>query len=234
MPMDLNIVTFIFFALSVVIFIQLRSVLGRRTGHERQPFDPYSKSEARSAEKAANTEAEAAVKARDISAVKDPFAEIDAYAPSGSALHTGLRAVRKADETFAARDFIAGARVAYERVLTAFAEGKETELRPLLAENIYEEFARALKARSEAGERVKFSFIGVEKADITEAHLEKDQARLTVAFKGEIISASYDRNGALIDGDEQNIVVLKDIWTFTRNIASRSPNWLLTATEDGA
>ncbi|KAA6205460.1 MAG: calcium-binding protein [Candidatus Tokpelaia sp.] len=223
--MDLNIVTFIFFALAVVVFIQLRNVLGRRTGNERRPFDPYAKSKAEPAavEKTA---------ALPPAAKNAPFAAIDAYAPAGSGLNEDLRAIGRADGSFAPQEFLTGAKAAYEMILTAFARGRRGDLQNLLAKNIYENFVTALEQRSAAGETVKFSFIGAERAEIVAAELEKGRARLTVSFKGEIISATYDKAGQLIDGDEQNIVVLKDRWIFARELASKSPDWLLVATED--
>lgn len=223
--MDLNIVTFIFFALAVVVFIQLRNVLGRRTGHERPPFDPYAKA-------AAAGSGEAAKPAAAAKEAENPFAAIDAYAPAGSALNADLRAIARADGGFAPQEFLAGAGKAYEMILTAFAKGERGDLRRLLADNVYADFAEALDKRAAAGERVEFSFIGVDKAEIAAASLEAGEARIIVLLRGEILSASYDKDGGLIEGDAQNIVTLKDKWTFARMTAAKSPNWLLAATED--
>jgi len=226
--MDLNIVTFIFFALAVVIFIQLRNVLGRRTGNERQIFDPYGLAgPAAEKDEAGAAQAPAAEQ-------RDPFAAIDAYAPAGSVLNEDLRAIARADGNFAPQNFLAGARTAYEIILTAFAAGERAKLQKLLAKTVYDNFIAALEAREAAGETVKFSFIGVDQAEITAAGLENGRARLSVDFKSEMISASYDKDGRLIDGDEQQIVIVRDRWVFARAVADKSPDWLLAATEDGA
>jgi len=229
-PMDLNIVTFIFFALAVVIFIQLRNVLGRRTGHERPPFDPFSaKAEARE-----EKEGEAAARPADAAPPADPYAEIDAYIPPDVPLNGALRAIRNADGSFASQQFLAGARAAYELILAAFAKGDMSELRRLLADNIYQDFAKAVAEREKAGETVKFTFVGLDKAQIITAELEKDEARIGVAFGAEIISATYDKAGRLIDGDAQDIFHLQDHWLFSRNVKAKTPDWLLAATQDEA
>jgi len=224
-PMDLNIVTFIFFALAVVIFIQLRNVLGRRTGNERPPFDPFT------AKADAAEEQEAAPAAKAEYAV-DPYAEIDAYAPAGGALNAALRVIRDADSSFSPKGFLAGARNAYEMILTDFAKGEMGELRRLLTDNVYQNFADAVTEREKAGERVKFTFIGIDKAEIITAELNEGQARLHVALQAEIISAVYDKSGKLIDGNEQDIFPLRDRWVFIRDVKAKAPDWLLAATQD--
>lgn len=223
--MDLNIVTFIFFALAVVIFIQLRNVLGRRTGHERPPFDVS----AAPAEDAREKTEETAAKAE--AAPADPYAAVDAYAPAGSALNEALRSVVRADGNFNPHEFLAGAGKAYEMILTAFAQNNLGALKPLLSEAVYADFAAAAAARQSAGEEVKFSFVGLNKADITDAELENGKAILTVAFQAEIISATYDKAGKKIDGDEQEIVALQDCWSFARLTDAKTPDWLLISTE---
>jgi len=223
-PMDLNVVTFIFFALAVVIFIQLRSVLGKRTGHERRAADiQQTVNDSKPKEPEANAAAEKPA---------DPYAEIDAYTPAGGRLNEALRAIRKADGNFAPKEFLAGARAAYEMILTAFAKGDLLGLKRLLSPEVYADFSQAVEKRRNAGETVKFSFVGIDKADIADAELDGREARVAVSFRADIISTTYDSRGKKIEGDEQDIVRLQDRWTFARNVDSKAPDWLLAATED--
>lgn len=228
--MDLNVVTLIFFVLAVVVFLQLRNVLGRRTGHERPPFDPYTKPAGAGTESDNNI---VALPQHEHRANND-FADIDALAPSGSALNEGLRAIRNADPEFSPASFCAGAGAAYEMIMTAFAGGNRAELKNLLSKDVCEDFIQAMDERAANGQTVKFSLVGIDKAEIAAAEMHKNEARVTVRLSSEVISATYDRNGKLVDGDPQAIVEIRDRWTFARDTRSRDPNWKLIATEDDA
>jgi len=227
--MDLNIVTLIFFVLAVVVFIQLRNVLGRRTGgNERRPFDPYSGPDRAGTESDDNI---IAVPRRERRS-DDDFSDIDALAPSGSALNKGLRAIRGADSVFSPVSFCNGARIAYEMIMTAFANGNRAELKNLLSKDVYEGFSQAIDEREASGQSVRFSFVGINKAEITAADMQRNEAHITMRLTSEIISATCDKDGNLIEGDPQAIVEICDSWTFARDTRSRDPNWKLVATED--
>jgi len=228
--MDLNIVTLIFFVLAVVVFIQLRSVLGRRTGNERPPFDPYAKTSKSGADNDDNIVALPKRERRPA----DDYADIDALAAQGSALNEGLRAIRKADPAFSPGSFRDGARAAYEMIMTAFANGNREALKKLLSQEVYEDFVQALDAREASGQTVKFSFVGIDKAEMIAAGLQKTEAHIVMRLSSSVISATYDKEGKLVEGDPQNIVDIRDCWTFARDTQSRDPNWQLVATDDGA
>lgn len=225
-PMDLNIVTLIFLVLAIVIFIQLRSVLGRRTGNERLPFDPYSKP----VRAKINSSGNVVTLPQCSRHASDDFSDIDALAPSGSKLNDGLRAIRKADSAFSPALFCDGARIAYETIITSFANGKLTEMEHLLSKDVYEDFSQAVDERKACGQSIKFSFIGINKAGITAAEMQQSEAHITLRLSSEIISATYDKNGHLIDGDPQTIIEVHDLWTFARDTCTRDPNWKLVAT----
>jgi len=226
--MDLNIVTLIFFVLAVVVFVQLRNVLGRRTGNERPPFDPYSKPVRAGTE---NDDNIVALPRRERRA-GDEFADIDALAPVGSELNDGLRSIRKIDSAFSPASFCNGARFACEMIMTAFANGNRAELRNLLSADVYEDFARAIDEREASGQSVRFSFVRIDKAEITAAGMQKNEAHITMRLSSEIISATYDKEGNLVEGNPQAIVEIRDYWTFARDTRSGDPNWKLIATED--
>lgn len=226
--MDLNIVTLIFFVLAVVVFIQLRNVLGRRTGSERPPFDPYSKPVRAGTESDDNI---VALPRRD-RPVADDFSDIDSVAPSGSRLNNGLRAIRRADPAFTPAAFCDGAKAAYEMIMTAFANGNQAILKNLLIKDVYEGFAQAIEEREANGQSVRFSLVGVNKAEITDAGMQKNEAYITMRLFSEVISATYDKDDTLVDGNPQAIVEIRDRWTFARNVQARDPNWKLVATED--
>jgi predicted lipid-binding transport protein (Tim44 family) len=228
----IDIYSIIFLVLAVVIFFRLRSVLGRRTGNERPPFDPYSRREAPKAgggnDKVISLPGRAAE-----AGLATPEAEerVKAVAPAGSVLQDPLVAIAKADASFDPQQFLAGAKGAYEMIVTAYAEGDRKALKQLLSKDVYDGFVSAIGQRESRGETMEFKFVGIDKAEITDAALKSGSAQVTVRFLSKLISATHDASGAVIDGDPVHVSDVTDIWTFSRDVASRDPNWKLIATE---
>jgi predicted lipid-binding transport protein (Tim44 family) len=228
----------IFLIIAVAIFWRLRSVLGRRTGNERPPFDPYARRDDRPANPANPAPAESndnvvALPRSGKAAAPDLAAAstVDRVAPAGSALNAALRTIVSADRTFDAEHFVAGARGAYEMIVSAFAAGDRQSLRQLLAPEVLEGFVSAIAEREQRGESVESTFVGIDKADITEASLKNGLAQITVRFVSQLISVTRDKAGTVIDGDPAKVVEVTDVWTFAREVRSRDPNWKLVATE---
>ncbi|NMM55626.1 Tim44/TimA family putative adaptor protein, partial [Paenibacillus aquistagni] len=111
-------------------------------------------------------------------------------------------------------------------------------LRDLLSRDVYEGFTRAIGDRETRAEQLDQSFVGIEKADILESEVKSGIASITVRFVTELISATRDKAGAIINGDPQRIKEVTDIWTFSRDISSAkarsNPNWRLIATQSPA
>lgn len=233
-----DIYTLLILVLAVVIFLRLRSVLGRRTGNERPPYDPYA---APDAKRASGPEANepvvalprgrtAPVEARGPSA-QDIEAKLERHAPKDSPLGKSLTALIKADPGFDPGHFLDGAKAAYEAIVIAFAEGDGGTLKNLLGDEVYDGFARAIRERESRGEKLESSLVGIDKADIIEAEVKGRNAYITVKFVSELISATRDADGEVIEGDPKKVREVTDIWTFCRDISSRNPNWKLVATE---
>jgi predicted lipid-binding transport protein (Tim44 family) len=223
-------ITLFFLVAAVLIFLQLRSVLGRRTGHEKPPFDPISARDAARAPSADDGKV-VTLPRRDQGDDEQRFADIDAVAKPGTDLNNGLRALTKADPSFRPKDFLNGARMAYEMIVMAFADGDRKTLKGLLSKEVYEGFDTAISDRETRGETIKSSFVGIDKADITHASVKDHDEQITVRIVSQLISATYDKDGALIDGDAEAVAEVTDIWTFARDVRSRDPNWKLVATE---
>lgn len=223
-------ITLFFLVAAVLIFLQLRSVLGRRTGHEKPPFDPISARDAARAPSADDGKV-VTLPRRDQGDDEQRFADIDAVAKPGTDLNNGLRALTKADPSFRPKDFLNGARMAYEMIVMAFADGDRKTLKGLLSKEVYEGFDTAISDRESRGETIKSSFVGIDKADITHASVKDHDEQITVRIVSQLISATYDKDGALIDGDAEAVAEVTDIWTFARDVRSRDPNWKLVATE---
>ncbi|MGV8839959.1 MAG: Tim44/TimA family putative adaptor protein [Bauldia sp.] len=237
----MDIYTIIFLALAVVIFLRLRSVLGRRTGNERPPFDPFARRNPAppagrdggdrviALPPRQNREAGPAPVTGEAPA--DADVRIRPVAAPGSAVAEQLKRLMAVDRTFDPQGFLEGAKVAYEMVVTAFAEGDRRQLRQLLSRDVYDGFVGAIGERESREEKIEFRFVGIEKAEITEAAIRGNSAQVTVRFNSQLISATKDKTGKVVDGDETKVSDVTDIWTFAREVAARDPNWKLVATE---
>jgi predicted lipid-binding transport protein (Tim44 family) len=234
-----DIYTLLFLVLAVVIFIRLRSVLGRRTGSERPPYDPYTRPDAKQAG-APEGSVVALPRGRSGQAPagepagpspEDIEERLGRHAPADSPLGKSLTALMQADPSFDPGQFLDGAKGAYEMVVAAFAEGDEDTLKQLLGPDVLDGFERAIAEREERGEILQSTLVGIDKADIIEAEIKAKQAMVTVKFVSELISVTRDSDGDVVEGDPKKVREVTDIWTFMRELASRNPNWKLVATE---
>jgi len=235
-----DIYTLLFLVLAVVIFIRLRNVLGRRTGNERPPYDPYTTPDAkRAGAPDANEPVVALPRGRSARApveasgpsMEDIETRLGRYATKDSPLGQSLTSLMRADPGFDPAAFLGGAKMAYEAIVMAFAEGDEATLEQLLGTDVFEGFQRAIRERDTRGEKVLSSLVGIDKADIIETEIKNRTAYVTVKFVSELISVTRDADGEVIEGDPKKVREVTDIWTFAREVASKNPNWKLVATE---
>ncbi len=225
--------TIVFLIAAVVIFFQLRNVLGRRTGSERPPFDPYTAGRNRQQEPNKSENVVSLPRKRAAGeAPEDSYAAIDAFAKPGTDLNKGLRAIKDADQSFEPKGFVDGAKMAYEMIVMAYADGDRKTLKNLLSREVFDGFLAAINDREGRSEKIQSSFVGIDKADIVSAEMKGSEAHVTLRIVSELISATRDKAGAVIDGDPETVAEVKDVWTFARDTRSRDPNWKLVATEE--
>lgn len=211
----------LFAVLALFLIFKLGSVLGRRGEDEQQPTDPFRLSPREQSspdnvvampERTAPTEEELAM--------MDP-------------LEAGIAQIKAADRGFREKEFVKGARMAFEMTLEAFARSDRKALKSLLETSIYENFESVIKQREQAGHELETTIVGIEDAEIIAADMDGDLARVTVKFVTEQVNALKNSAGEIIEGDPSAVVKVTDIWTFTRNTRSNDPNWLLVATGSG-
>lgn len=218
----------VFFAMvAAFLILRLRSVLGRRTGNEKPERWTTRQPPAGRAEPPDNV---ARLPDRGRPATDAAPLDLSAASP----VEAGLAQVRAADQGFDPRTFAEGARGAFEMIVGAYAQGDTATLRPLLADEVYENFAAAIKARQQAKQTLETTLVGIKSADIIEARMDNRTALVTVKFVSEQINVTRDAAGAAVEGDPQQIAAVTDVWTFARNTRSRDPNWLLVATSENA
>ena len=132
----------------------------------------------------------------------------------------------------AQKEFLKGARIAYETIITDFSDNdnKITTSKPLLNKDIYNQFNEALKERNSRGHFAEITFIGINLAEIKE-HKKVDKIlNVTVNFIAEVITCIKDKNQKIISGDPKKIKKIYDTWVFSRDITSANPNWQLVDT----
>jgi predicted lipid-binding transport protein (Tim44 family) len=224
--------TIFFLVAAIVIFFQLRNVLGRRTGNERPPVDPFASSRSKIGdEEVSNENVVSLPRRKATSEAESPYAAVDAFAAPGTDLNAGLRAIRDNDPSFEPKTFVEGAKMAYEMTVMAFADGDRRTLKNLLSREVYDGFVTAIADRESRQEKIQSSFVGINKADIVNAEMKGTEAHVTLRVVSELISATLNGAGEVIDGDPETVAEVKDVWTFARDTRSKDPNWKLVATE---
>ncbi|WP_375457063.1 Tim44/TimA family putative adaptor protein [uncultured Methylobacterium sp.] len=235
-----DLTTIIFLALAVFVIWRLRSVLGQKTGAERAPFKPVDRS--RTEPQPGRTEGDNVVRlpGADRGAPAERGAspaeprDWRGIAEPGSEVARGLEAVAQAEPGFDPRAFVEGAKGAYEAIMLAFAKGDRKTLKALLSREVGEAFERALIEREKNRQTVETTFVSIDKAEIVAVDLKNRVAQVTVRFLSNLITATRNADGAVVDGSAETVVEVPDVWTFARTLGTRDPNWQLVATDAGA
>jgi predicted lipid-binding transport protein (Tim44 family) len=209
--------------------LRLYAVLGRRAEHEEEPipgrFDTPKTGAGASA--APRSEADR----RDRPAVPGPMRgrELPSVVP---AVERGLREIAAADRRFDAFAFVEGARGAYRMVLEAFWRGDKEELAQLCDRDVYEAFASEIDKREAAGEKVENRLVRIEESQIVAASYAAPMARITVRFTADVAALTRDAQGQVVAGSLDDAVESRDVWTFSRDVTSADPDWLLDETDE--
>lgn len=207
-------------AIALFLILRLRSVLGTREGFEK-PTEVPGPTPTRRRERPFEV-IEGGTADPDIADFADP------ESPTGQA----LAAMKRVDRTFTVADFSHGARAAYEMIVMAYENGDLDTLRKFLAPDVYEPFASAIAARAEKGLSVEASFAGIREVKVVDARFDAatNEADVTMRFVGELTSVVRDPQGRIVEGAPNELKQQRDVWTFTRDMSSDNPNWLLTGT----
>ncbi len=205
----------LFAAVAGFLLLRLRSVLGRRTGNERRRADPF-----------------AAPKPLPVPPAQPIGAQpvIDAVRATPVSGASGIAALMAADPSFDESAFLKGARGAFEIILKAFAAGDTASLQPLLSKDVFAAFAEAIRARQAAQETHQTILVAIKSASIVETVLEGTTALVTAKLVSDQINVTRSADGKVVDGDPDKAIEKTDLWTFSRPLRARDPNWILVAT----
>jgi predicted lipid-binding transport protein (Tim44 family) len=205
-----------------LLALRLFAVLGRRTGHEQQRQLPTPGDD------------------RPIAARPVAPSQGDARAEAGRDNETvvsvpaqsGLRALIALDRSFDVNQFLVGARAAYGMILEAFWKGDRDTLRRHCDADVLAAFEQAIDAREAAGQTLENRLVRIENGNITDVRVDNGHAIITVRFEADISAVTKDSSGMVIAGSLVDAVPTMDLWTFSRDVRSRDPNWLLLETDE--
>ena len=202
----------------VVIFQKLRGLLGTRPEKTATPISQ-----------------ESAAKIFDIlmkETMKKPVV-VDGgeLKPEAKELNE-TEAVLQQIPTFNRTTFLSGAQRAFEMIVTSFAKGEIDVLKALIGKTLFKKFEDIINQRKEGGITAETDFIGFISVEIVSAKIDKNnKAKIAVRFVSEQANVLRNAEGNIIEGDENFIQTITDIWTFERNINSTTPNWTLVSTK---
>ena len=176
------------------IILRLRSILGRKTGHEPKIYPTFEEKKFNAPNK-------------EIKDVKLSFEKLEGEEK---------------------KEFLRGAEIAYETILTSFANGDIKKLKSLLTTDMADNFYQAIEERNKKNIKSEFTFIGVKKSSVEKYEKIKNELFASVKFVSEVISVKKDKEGKIIEGNPDKIKEVTDYWKFSKNILKKGPNWYLS------
>ena len=180
------------------IFLRLRNILGRKTGHQGKSTNKYFP--------------------KGLTVIKDM--------ENNEEIRTN-----NVDED-AKKQFLKGAEIAYEQIITNFAKGDKKALKPLLEKEMFNRFVQVIDERKSKQLKYETTFIGLKSAKVLEFKKIENIYKVTVNFVSEIITCVKDNNNQVIEGSPDIIKTVNDIWRFSKNMWSQDPTWYLIDTSN--
>ncbi len=218
----------LFAMIAVFLILRLRSVLGRRDGDEGGLPDIFDR--LLNPNKKPGPGAKAGADGNVVKLADKPPSGAEPEPSPQTPLGAGVAAITAVDPGFDLAEFVSGARMAFELILSAYASGDSGALKPLLGADVFANFDKSIRDREAAGQAMEETLVSIKSAEAIEAELAGDEAQVTVKLVSEQVHALFDADGEVIEGDPNQVITVTDFWTFVRNTKARDPNWTLVAT----
>ena len=161
---------------------------------------------------------------------------INRYFPKGMEVLKDIEnneAIREGNvDEEAKKQFLKGADVAYEQIITSFAKGDKKSLRGLIGKGLFKDFSEVIDDRKKKELKYETIFIGLKSSKILEFKKIENIYKVTVNFVSEIITCVKDKNNQIIEGNPDIIKTVNDVWKFSKNMWSQDPTWYLVETSN--
>lgn len=212
----------IFAVLAAYFLMRLWSVLGKNTPEDEE----RQRNKAKLSEDLDNVVPMPGRKAPP-QTVQDVEDENDVL-PAG--IREGVRQIVLRDPDFDLKEFLQGAKIAHEMILTAFAKGDLETLENLLEPEMFKAFSKTIKAREKKEQSMETTVEKVERIEADSIRVDGDEAKITVRIRSRQIIVIYDKDGVIIDNEAKISNLMTDVWVFKKFLAKEEPNWYLEST----
>ena len=150
-----------------------------------------------------------------------------------SSINEKLNNIVKVDPSFTVENFIDGAKKAFEYILVKYSENDLKSLKNLLAPQILTNFTDQIKLRQKQKQILGITILKIDDPEIIDVSIVKNkQCFIKLEFKSQQVQTTKDSNNKVIDGNDNLILNISELWTFSKEIKNKNPNWILEKIEE--
>jgi len=206
--------------IAVFIINRLKNALGKKTGNESDIVEKF-------------TQKKSAFKESEPDSVSNPKVSIDKNIHKNENVNSSLNEMIKIDNNFNISEFVSGAKKAFEFILVQYSQNNLKSLKTLLSNKMLDAFQTQINLREKKLESLEITVISVKDPEILDAKIDKKSTALvTLLFDSEQIQITKNKNGDVVDGDSNQILSIKENWSFSKNLKNKDPNWTLERIEE--
>ena len=218
---------FILAMIAVFIINRLRNTLGKKTGNESDIAQKFTQKPSKFTESNPDKEIEKSKKQfRETSKV---------ILHKNSSINEKLNNIVKLDPNFTVENFVDGAKKAFEYILTKYSEGDIKSLKPLLANEVFNNFSDQIKQRVRKKEKLGITILKIDDPEIIDINIEKNKlCFIKLEFKSQQVQTTRDSKDKIIDGNDNLILNITELWTFSKELKNKNPNWVLEEIEENS
>ena len=218
---------FILAMIAVFIINRLRNSLGKKTGNESDIAQKFSQKSSKFTE--SNPDKEIEKSKKQFRGSKKTILH------ENSSINEKLNNIVKLDSDFTVESFVDGAKKAFEYILVRYSEDDIKSLKPLLATEIFNNFSDQIKQRQNKKQKLGITILKIDEPEIIDINIEKNKlCFIKVEFKSQQVQTTRDSKNKIIDGNDNLILNIKELWTFSKEIKSKNPNWVLEEIEENS
>ena len=206
--------------IAVFIINRLKNALGKKSGNESDIVEKF-------------TQKKSAFKESEPDSVSNPKVSIDKNIHKNENVNSSLNEMIKIDNNFNISEFVSGAKKAFEFILVQYSQNNLKSLKTLLSNKMLDAFQTQINLREKKLESLEITVISVKDPEILDAKIDKKSTALvTLLFDSEQIQITKNKNGDVVDGDSNQILSIKENWSFSKNLKNKDPNWTLERIEE--